>query len=118
MRTPFTRPLLILFILVWQGCGTSNEELPIPEERLPAIMIDVYLARVHAELEGRSTAKAIAETLHSHGYDTTAYDETLNLLTANPELGKEIFQTVLDSVIMEQRNIRARMMLDSIAAGS
>jgi hypothetical protein len=118
VRTPVTLPLLIVGLLVWQGCGRSHDELPIPEERLPAIMIDVYLARARSELEGQSAAEAVSEALRSHGFDTTAYNETLNLLTANPELGKEIFQTVLDSVIMEQRNIRARMMLDSVAANS
>ncbi len=67
----------------------------------------VYVAEAEAELKRTDVADARVVALDQHGYDISDFDESMRLLTENPELAKKIYQAVLDSVILEQRDIRA-----------
>ena len=98
-------PLVLLFV---SACSKPQSEFPIPRDELPGVLIDVYVAEAEAELNRSSLRDARSEALERHGYNTADFDETMRLLTEDPEVAKAIYQTVLDSVIFEQRDIRAK----------
>jgi hypothetical protein len=114
-----TRTVLILGVLIAaQGCRTGDHDSPVSREALPAVMLDVYLAEAAARRDSTSLEVARVDALSRHGLDTSAYHEALRVLTQDPQLGKDVFQALLDSVVMEQRDIRARMLEDSVSSGS
>lgn len=96
-----------LAALAVSACSRPQAELPIPQDELPGVLIDVYVAEAEAELVGSSLVEARREALLKHEYDTSDFNETMRLLTEDPEVAKAIYQVVLDSVIVEQRSIRA-----------
>lgn len=96
------------------GCSRSEKQLPIPREMLAEVLVAVHVAETVASLDGTSTAEARLETLRDFGFDTTDFNETIRMLAGDPETGKEVYQAVLDSVIFEQREIRSKLMADSI----
>lgn len=103
------------FILAVAFCGLasctgSGGHYPIPKDDLPNVLVAVYLAEAEAELSGGSLRDARLTALLEMGYDTTQFNESMRALADDPEAGKEIFQVVLDSVIREQREIRARFL--------
>ena len=102
-------PLVLLFV---SACSRPESEFPIARDEIAGVLIDVYLAEAEAELLGADLAGARIEALQRHGYDTVDFGETMRLLTEDPEVAKAIYQTVLDSVIFEQRDIRAKRLAE------
>jgi len=105
---------LLLLPLMIYACSSRSPELPIPEDDLSAVLVDVYVAEARAEALGASIPDAQAEALRAHGYSQADLEETVGILVDNPEIAKSVFQTVLDSVIVEQRALRARALKDSL----
>ena len=102
-----TRRWVLIAGLIVSACSRPQPELPIPQDELPGVLIDVYVAEAEAELVGSSLVEARSAALLKHEYDTSDFNETMRLLTEDPEVAKDIYQVVLDSVIVEQRSIRA-----------
>lgn len=113
MRIP-ALAALILMVILGSGCARSERKLPIPRDMLPDVLVAVYVAEAEASVNGASVAGARLEALRSFGYDTTDFNETVRMLTEDPETGKEVYQAVLDSVIFEQREIRSKLLADSV----
>ncbi|MFV1980956.1 MAG: hypothetical protein ACC655_07370, partial [Rhodothermia bacterium] len=106
--------VLPMLLLVVSACSRPQLELPIPQDELPGVLIDIYVAEAEAELLGTDLTDARVDALRRRGYDTGDFDETIRLLTEDPEFAKKIYQTVLDSVIFEQREIRARRLTSDV----
>jgi len=100
--------LLLLVLLLVSACSKPQTEFPISRGELPGVLIDVYVAEAEAGLLATDLADARSEALLRHGYDTSDFNETMRLLTEDPDAAKAIYQAVLDSVIFEQRDIRAK----------
>jgi hypothetical protein len=113
LSNPALVSVALFIALSLSGCSSPTPEFPINEELLPGVLIDVYVAEADANDKRNSLEAARTEALDRHGYDTTDFNETMKLLTENPEIAKKIFQSVLDSVIVEQRSIRADMLEDN-----
>lgn len=100
-------------VLLLAGCGKDQVETPIPRDQLPSVLLDVYVAESRANQLQSNLEEARAEALRKHGFDTADLNQSIRILTENPEIGKQVYQTLLDSAIFEQREIRSRMMADS-----
>lgn len=96
------------------GCNKQSDEMPIPRDELPAVLLDIYVAEAEASILKSSVEQARVSALQKHGYDTTDLKESIRILTEDPEIGKDVYQSLLDSAIFEQREIRSRMTADSV----
>ena len=105
--------LLVILTTTITGCNGAGPDLPIARDELPAVMLDVYVAEVGAEASGADKLAARTEALQRHGYDIDDYRLTMTLLVQEPEYAKAVYQSVLDSAIVEQREIHARLLVDS-----
>ena len=108
------RHAVTLFILVALSCAPRSVDTGIPLDDLPQVLVDVYVAEAKAEATGGDAVEARAAALERRGYSVETFDETMAVLVENPEIAKDVYQAVLDSVIFEQRELRARALGDSL----
>ena len=110
MRTGLSAFLLLSLT----ACSKPATEFPIDRPVLPEVLVEVYTAEAKAKAMGTSLVDARVGALRKHGYDTVAFNETMRVLTEDPEEAKKVYQAVLDSVIFAQRDIRAKALADSL----
>lgn len=94
--------LPILICLVGFSC-TKEEQLPIEKEKMVNILIDIHFAEAAVQhIPGNKKDTVITKYYNQiyeiHGVEKVDFDSTLVLLTSDPNLLKEYYQEVLDSI--------------------
>ncbi len=97
-------PAVLLFALLLVACKGEEKQqvkLPIPEDQLVKVLVDVHLAEVAGQsLLGpeRDSLEAVYyhQIFRIHRVDSAAFFQSVDLLLDEPELAKEVYDKVLE----------------------
>jgi hypothetical protein len=108
-------PVLTLVALV-AACGdnAANRER-IPDSLLVDVLVEVYTATAKAHLEGTDPELARVEAIRQFGIDTVVLNRTIDYLAENPDSAAVVYKRALDSLIVEQRELRSIPVRDSLS---
>jgi len=91
------------------GCE-KEKPLPVPPEKMVGVLVDVHLAEAAVQhLTGikkdTTIRKYYRQIYQIHGITESDFDSTLNLIHHDPELLRDIYKAVTDTI--ESRRLRA-----------
>lgn len=95
--------VLFLFLIFGVACAKKKSNLPIPEEKLVEVLIDVHTAEAAISFlygEKRDTfATGYYEDIYTiHELSPDKFDKTMQVLRNDPELMVRVYQAVLDQM--------------------
>lgn len=93
-------PLLLFGVM---ACAKKQSQLPIPEEKLVDILVDVHTAEAAISFlygEKRDTfAENYYEDIYTiHDISSDEFDQTMKILRSDPEMMVRVYQGILDQV--------------------
>ena len=100
----------LLILLLCTACLTKQpEQVPISEEALEKLLLDVHVAEAAlSALQIGNSKDSLANLYYDqisriHGIDREVLDSTLTILQRNPELTQEIYEKMLET--MEKKSL-------------
>ncbi len=96
MKRPFLLLLIFLAVLAC-ACGKKETAMPIPEDKLAKILVDVHFAEsVMQELPNSvrdSLGRVYYEQIYQiHGISEEALNESLRIIKKDPEVLERVYQ--------------------------
>lgn len=98
-------PMLLLSCFLFVGCLTQHREpLPIDEDQLEAVLLDVHVAEAAmGQLQGGEKKDSLANLYYDqiaaiHKIDREVLDTCLSILQRNPEQTKEIYEKMAEKM--------------------
>lgn len=93
--------VILLFFLV--SCSESGQDLPIPEDKLVKVLVDVHLAEAALQGLGGLIRDSTADVYYDqiaqrHKIERSVLDSTVILFRKNPEIIADIYSKVLEEL--------------------
>ncbi len=100
-------PLLLLLLLL--GCKEEIQSLPLNEEKLGKILIDVHVAEAAMQRMVGPKKDSLRELYYDqifeiHGVSQTSFEESMSLLTQNPRRLRFFYENLIDEIEKEKAN--------------
>lgn len=107
-------PLLLLLVLLSACISKQTESLPISEEAVEKLLLDVHVAEVAmGQLQNGHRKDSLAELYYNqiaeiHHIDRETLDSCLVILQRNPEMASEIYANISEELEKKQLGGQAK----------
>ena len=109
------RQYLFLFIIMLTACQNENHipEHILPQETMQAILMEFHL--LEAKIDNLHVPRDSAKQMYEHfepqvydkyGVDPALYEESLSFYMGHPALLHDIYEGVVDSLMVREKNHR------------
>ena len=92
----------VLFIIVFARCN-KQEQLPILEDKLVAVLADVHVAEVVVEPESQVIKDSLTylyylQIFERNGVKKIEFDSSMSVLSRNPDMMERVYKQVVEKI--------------------
>lgn len=96
-------PVFFIFLLSLPACSKKNVNLPLPAEKLVAVLMDLHLAEAAYQNLSTSAKDTLAfqyydQVYQMHNVSKIQVDSAISLLNRHPDIFAEIYAQVKDGL--------------------